>query len=91
MDLETNHESYDLRRAVQRLDVPLLIVHGKTDVSVKSKEAEELHEVSDKSRTDLVLLDHVGHMYGSTHPFRQTNQTIEHIIELTARWFHLHL
>lgn len=90
-DLEANKEAYDMRNAVQRLQVPLLLVHGAADVSVKPAEAEELYSMSDKSRVELILLDRVGHMYGAKHPFKQSNPTIEHIIELTSRWFHLHL
>ena len=90
-DLEANKEAYNISKAVQKLDVPLLLVHGKVDVSVKPKEAEDLFSVADKSRTELILLDHVGHMYGAKHPFKEPNPTIEHITDMTARWFQLHL
>ena len=89
-DLQANRDAYDIPRAVQKLDVPLFLVHGNADVSVKPREAEQLYAVADKSRTELILLDHVGHMYGAKHPFK-TNTTIDHITEITARWFHLHL
>jgi dipeptidyl aminopeptidase/acylaminoacyl peptidase len=90
-DLEANREAYDIRKAVQRLDASLLLVHGAADLSVKPSEAEDLYNVSDKSRSELVLLEKTGHMYGAKHPFKETNPTIEHVIELTARWFHLHI
>lgn len=90
-DLDANREAYNIPRAVHKLDVPLLLVHGKVDVSVKPIEAQELYDVADKSRTDLILLDHVGHMYGAKHPLKEPNPTIEHITDITARWFKLHL
>ncbi len=90
-DLEANKEAYNIPKAVRKLDVPLLLVHGKVDVSVKPKEAQELYDVADKSLTELILLDHVGHMYGAKHPFKEPNQTVEHITDITARWFKLQL
>jgi len=90
-DLEAHRELYDLKKAVRRLRVPLLLIHGREDLSVSPKEAEDLYEVADKSRTELILLDKVGHMYGAETPFTGTNSTIEHIIELTAGWFHRNL
>ena len=90
-DLEANKEAYNIPKAVQKLDVPLLLVHGKVDVSVNPKEAQELYDVADKSRTEFILLDHVGHMYGAKQPFKEPNQTVEHITDITARWFKLHL
>lgn len=90
-DLDAKREFYDLKNAVRRLQVPLLLVHGAEDVSVKPKEAEELYAVADHAKSVLVILDHVGHSYGATSPFRGTNQTIEQITDLTAHWFKRHL
>jgi uncharacterized protein len=90
-DLEAKKDFYDLHNAVRRLQVPLLLVHGAEDVSVKPKEAEELCAAADPTKTELVILDHVGHSYGATSPFRGTNRTIEHITELTAHWVTRHL
>jgi dipeptidyl aminopeptidase/acylaminoacyl peptidase len=69
----------------------LLLVHGAADLSVKPGEAQTLYEASDKTKTELVMLDHVGHMYDAKHPFNETNPTIEHITSMTARWFHTQL
>ena len=63
-DLERNREKYDLVKAVQRLTVPLLILHGEADVSVKPEEARKLYEASDKSKTEFMLIPHAGHMFG---------------------------
>jgi len=90
-DLQANKDRYDIHAAVRRLRIPLLLVHGAEDVSVKLREPESLYDVSDKARTQLVVLEHVGHIYGAKHPFGETNPAIEHIIGLTARWFHSHL
>lgn len=89
-DLEANRDAYDLTTAVKKLRVPLLLLHGSADVSVKPKEPEELFAVADRTKTEYVLLEGVGHSFGATHPYRD-NPTVDHVIDLTARWFHLFL
>jgi dienelactone hydrolase len=87
-DLEANRLTYDLREAVRRLRVPLLILHGGADVSVKPHEPEELYAAADASRTKYVILEGVGHSYGAPHPYHGHHPAVERVIELTARWFH---
>jgi dipeptidyl aminopeptidase/acylaminoacyl peptidase len=90
-DLEANRIRYDLERAMHELHIPVLLVHGKADVSVRPEEPMRLYAASDKSTTELVLLDHVGHTFGAKHPFRGHHPAVDHIIDLTAQWFTLHL
>lgn len=90
-DLEAHREMYDLVGAVRRLKVPMLLVHGEADVTVKPAEAEKLFEASDKSKTELVMIEHAGHMFGVKSGSAKSTPEIEHVVELTARWFHRHL
>jgi pimeloyl-ACP methyl ester carboxylesterase len=90
-DLEANKGKYDLIKAVQRLTAPLLLVHGEADVTVRPVEAQKLFEASDRSKTELVLVEHTGHMYGVKSGSSKPNRAIEHITDMTAKWFHLHL
>jgi pimeloyl-ACP methyl ester carboxylesterase len=89
-DLEVNKDKYDLVKAVERLSIPLLLVHGEADVSVKPAEAEKLFEESNKSKTELVMVPHAGHMFGVKSGSTKSTPTVEHITELTAKWFHVH-
>ena len=90
-DLEANREKYDLVDAVQRLNIPLLLVHGEADVSVKPAEAEKLFEVADKSSTELILVPHAGHMFGVKSGSTKSSAMVEHLTDVTANWFHLHI
>ena len=90
-DLEANKEKYDLEKAVERLNAPLLLVHGKADVTVKPAEAERLYQAADKSKTELILVDHTGHMFGVKSGSTRSNQMIDHITDVTATWFQHHL
>jgi len=89
-DLEANREKYDLVKAVQKISVPLLLVHGEADVSVKPAEAEKLFEASNKSKTEMVMVPHAGHMFGVKSGSTKSTPMVEHITELTAKWFHVH-
>jgi len=88
-DLEANREVYDLHMAVRALNVPLLLVHGAADVSVKPAEAESLYNVADRSMSEFVILEGTGHAFGATHPYRNGSRAANHAVELTARWFHM--
>ena len=88
-DLEANREVYDLPRAVRALKVPLLLVHGAADVSVRPAEAESLYTVADRSKTEFVVLEGTGHAFGAKHPYRSGTPAVDHLVELTARWFHM--
>ncbi len=90
-DLERNAERLDIERAVRRLAKPLLLVHGTSDLPVPIDEANRLYEVSDKSMTERIILEGVGHMYGARHPYKESAPVMTHVVELTAAWFHKHL
>lgn len=90
-DIESHREEYDIRRAVRALDVPLLLVHGAADVSVKPSEPESLYSVADRSKTEFVTLEGTGHTFGARHPFRHGTPQIDQLISLTSRWFHMFL
>jgi len=90
-DLEANREAYDILRAVRALTVPLLIVHGSADVSVKPSEAQSLYDASDRAKSQFVLLEGTGHAFGAKHPYRHGSPAVDQLLDLTARWFHMFL
>ena len=90
-DLEENAERLDIELAVQRLQKPLLLIHGTSDLPVPIEEASRLYEISDKLMTEYVVLEGVGHMYGARHPYREPAPEMTHVLELTSAWFHKHL
>jgi pimeloyl-ACP methyl ester carboxylesterase len=90
-DLEEHREHYDLRKAARRLSVPLLLVHGKADISARPEESVEIYNESDPGKTELVLIDGAGHMFGIEKPFTRPGPVMEHVIDITANWFHHHV
>jgi len=90
-DLENNRERLQIKQAVHDLGKPLLLVHGTADISVPTDEVKSLFEASDKTMTELILLDGVGHMYGAHHPYVKPAPAMSRVLELTSAWFHKHL
>lgn len=90
-DLEQNAARLNILEAVQGLNKPLLIVHGTADIPATISEAEELFNVSDKTKTEFVRLEGAGHMYGAKHPYKEESKTLNHVLDITADWLHHYL
>ncbi len=64
-----NEERLTIKRAVQHLKIPHLIIHGNADTSVSMEEAKRLHEWNPKSK--LEIIDGANHVFGASHPWNQ--------------------
>ncbi|MBI4811326.1 MAG: hypothetical protein HY800_07805 [Ignavibacteriales bacterium] len=85
-DFEANRVKLDLKTVASRIQVPWLLLHWKIDVTVPSCESENLYAAANKSLTDLILLDHVGHLYNAATRDEDNYQTLNKIIDLTIKW-----
>ena len=90
-DLEKNGERLNIKNAVHDLGKPLLLIHGTADLPVPIDEVKSLYEISDKTMTELILLEGIGHMYGARHPYVKPAPAMSRVLELTTAWFHKHL
>ena len=67
-DFEQNKARYDIRNAISKLDIPILIIHGEEDETVDVEAARLLHSwAGEKSK--LVMIPATGHTFGSKHPW----------------------
>ncbi len=91
-DIELNNSSkLNIKSAVNKLNKPLLIVHGDQDLAVKIKEAEEIYSWSDKSLTEFFKISGTGHTFDIKHPFEGTTEVFEKVLERTNYFFNKHL
>jgi uncharacterized protein len=79
-DLEKNHDRLNILNAVKKISVPVLIMHGKEDLAVDYSDAEAIYNLSDKSKSKLILYENTGHTFGAVHPFKGTNKSLEKVI-----------
>lgn len=90
-DIENNTEKLDIKKAVSKLKIPYLIIHGKEDLAVKVTDAEALYSIADKDMTELVIIDGTGHTFGVEHPFKGTTGAFDEVIKNTISFMKDHL
>ena len=80
-DIELNKDRLDIPAAIKSLDIPVLIIHGKEDLSVKFEEGEELYKISNKKLSEFFPVANTGHTFGIEHPFKGTTKAFEMVID----------
>lgn len=90
-DIETNHERLNITKASSSLGIPFLIIHGREDLAVKYTDAEKIYDPSDKTLTELLIIENTGHTFGTEHPFKGTNKAFEEAIKKTSDFFRKYL
>lgn len=91
-DVEKNkNDLLNIEKAVKNFNRPLFIAHGDQDLAVPTKEAEQLYEWSDKSKTELFTISAAGHTFNIQHPFAGTNDKFDRLLNKTADFFKVNL
>lgn len=86
-DKERNKDRIDLRKIISNLSIPICIIHGKLDFTVKLKEAEILEKLAIKSSDlDSLYIEKCNHTFGVSHPFLKTNDGLDLAIEKTINF-----
>lgn len=68
-DFDANRERFSIKKAVENLNKPLLIVHGDADPTVAIDEAKALESWAEDS--ELVLIPDADHVFGASHPWNE--------------------
>lgn len=68
-DFKENEYRFTIKRAVQNLKIPQLIVHGSEDQTVSVKEAKAIHSWNTNSK--LTIIDGADHVFGASHPWEK--------------------
>jgi len=90
-DFERNRARFDVLGAVAELRLPLLLVHGEEDLSVRVEEARELQAAAPAGRSELLVVPRTGHTFGAEHPWKGTTPALERALEHTIEWLHMGL
>ena len=69
-DFAANEERLTIKLAVQKLNVPLLIIQGSDDTTVTEVEAKMLHQWNSKSELEIIKFG--DHSFGTIHPWRES-------------------
>jgi pimeloyl-ACP methyl ester carboxylesterase len=66
-----NQKRLTIKRAVQELQKPVLIIHGDNDTTVGMQEAQNLHQWS--SFSELFIAPEANHVFNAKHPYPQNS------------------
>ena len=83
---ELNKKELSIINQGKKIAVPFCIIHGMEDKAVSFEEATQLHEIIPTS--ELILLEHAGHTFGSSHPWDKNElpQELKEVVEETIRF-----
>jgi len=68
-NFKDNEERLTIKKAVQKLKIPHLIIHGENDEVVLPEEAKNIHSWNSKS--ELVFIKEMNHPLGCTQPWNE--------------------
>jgi pimeloyl-ACP methyl ester carboxylesterase len=74
-DFIQNEERLTIKRAVQNLQIPHLIIHGDKDTSISVEEAKTQHRWNPKS--ELVIIENADHVFNTKHPWNKDTMSKE--------------
>ena len=90
-DFVANQHRLHITAAVERLNIPLLVVHGTQDETVSFGQALELQSRNPEV-AELLKIEGGDHMFGAVHPFTedQLPEHLQQVVEETAGFFKKH-
>lgn len=85
-DFKANEERLTISRAVKNLKIPLLIIHGDADTSVRIEEGKALH--SWNSGSEFKIIEGADHVFGTKHPWENAiiPENLENAMEVVIKF-----
>jgi pimeloyl-ACP methyl ester carboxylesterase len=86
-DFQKNKSALNIKKAVTKLKVPHLAIHGDADESVSRNAAKSLSRWGDNS--SMKTIKRAGHTFGSSHPWESEElpKHLEETVEGTIKFF----
>jgi len=88
-DFEKHGEKYNPQKRVAELQIPILFIHGKQDVTVPHAESSLLFNCTKPGLAEYELIDNTGHTFGIRHPFTETTKALDEVLTKTITFIHL--
>jgi uncharacterized protein len=86
-DVELNgNTKLNIANSAAKIKMPWLIIHGTGDETVRSAEAERLHELSPRVST-LRLIEGANHGFDAKHPLGEVPPVLEKVVLETVKFF----
>jgi len=87
-DFKQNENRLNIQRAVSKLSIPYLIIHGDNDTIVFIYEANQLHSWS--SKRQLEIIENANHVFNTSHPWEKEilSEELEKVTQLCIEFLH---
>lgn len=81
-----NKEKLDIKKAVERLEIPQLIIQGADDTVVLVQEANNMHKWNPKS--ELFIVENMSHALGNSQPWKQEQMPdkLQEVVKFTIEF-----
>lgn len=87
-DKEANFSANAVIDACQAIRCPVLVLHGRIDITVKLVEAYEIYDnVKHINNSEIYVIEHTGHTFGARHPMETPNKELTETINKTIEFF----
>ena len=80
-DLEKNRMRLDIESEMDKIRIPVMLIHGEQDISVDYSSSDILFNTGTKENKKLRLIPNAGHTFNCVHPFDGTTPQFEKAIE----------
>jgi pimeloyl-ACP methyl ester carboxylesterase len=81
-DFELNEDRFNLKKTVQNIRVPQLIIHGDQDQTVMITEPKNLNKWNPDSK--LIIIKGADHVFGSSHPW--ISDKLAKDLDIAVKW-----
>jgi dienelactone hydrolase len=89
--LEKNLDRLDVSRTMQRLSIPVLLLHGREDRVIPLKEGQKLWQRADHQLSRFHVIEDGGHTFKTQHPFAGSSRALAEAVDTTIAWFQKNL
>lgn len=79
---------WNVKQAIQSLNIPILIIHGSADEAVPVEHGELLYKwiEGNNGNVQLRIIPNATHTFNTKHPFEGSSNELEELIILISEW-----
>lgn len=70
LDFKENEDRFTIRKAVEKLKIPMLIIHGTQDETVSLSNAKDLQRWNPEA--EMLILENSNHVFEASHPWESS-------------------
>jgi pimeloyl-ACP methyl ester carboxylesterase len=87
-----SENEWNVKKGIQSLSIPILIIHGANDEAVSVEHGESLYSwiKTSNPHASLKILENATHTFNTKHPFEKTSIELEELIKITVDWIFKH-